>query len=564
MEYIPDKVHTDNDNNNIYIIGIIVLVIIVIVCFFMNSGESLPNIPLNNKVQEILNYSLMVHLDDEVSEKRLNDVKEIYKNYDLPINLFKATHWKNDREELSKYPLNYIRITENNTRPGAYGLAGSFYKCLMKAYNENWPYLLFLEDDAVPILPPNQFNQRFNEVINTLPDNGSGLYNLGFAVYCKTSSNDNYKWIKSHDLNIYKTGTHCLLFGKNMIKIFTEYIKKNGINKPIDHIINDFNIWYWYGDLSLNGMFRGLFKQLYMNCNNAQSLEGPINDSKKTGKLKKIALCFLIYDKINHEELWYKYLKNINKNKYTIYIHYKQNKPLKYFEKFKINNCIETCWGCLSIVLAQNLILKEALKDKDNKHFIWLSGSCIPIKSFNYVYNFLDVNKSYYNMCSNDNLFPRANSILKYFDKKNIKKANMASIINRKHAELFLNNDNNIKRWFSSINNDDNILIKENKGYKYIIKVALDEIVYISLLHHYNLQNELILTYNIAADAIIFAQWSDMKNYKTFNNSIKENDYTYKYICNEELHYLINSKSLFARKFVEGCDGLNNLIELLN
>ena len=284
MEYIPDKVHIDN-NNNIYIIGIIVIVIIVLVCFFMNRGDSLPNIPLNNKVKEILNYSLMVHLDDEVSEKRLNDIKEIYKNYDLPINLFKATHWKNDKEELSKYPLNYIRITENNTRPGAYGLAGSFYKCLMKAYNENWPYLLFLEDDAVPILPPNQFNQRFNEVINTLPDNGSGLYNLGFAVYCKTSSNDNHKWIKSHDLNIYKTGTHCLLFGKNMIKIFTEYIKKNGINKPIDHIINDFNIWYWYGDLSSNGMFRGLFKQLYMNCNNSQSLEGPINDSKYNKKI---------------------------------------------------------------------------------------------------------------------------------------------------------------------------------------------------------------------------------------------------------------------------------------
>jgi GR25 family glycosyltransferase involved in LPS biosynthesis len=286
MEYIPDKVHIDN-NNNIYIIGIIVIVIIVLVCFFMNKSDSLPNIPLNDKVKEILNYSLMVHLDDEVSEKRLNDVKEIYKNYDLPINLFKATHWKNDRKELSKYPLNYIRITENNTRPGAYGLAGSFYKCLMKAYNENWSYLLFLEDDAVPILPPNQFNQRFNEVINTLPDNGSGIYNLGFHVYCKTSFNDNYKWIKSHDLNIYKTGTHCLLFGKNMIKIFTEYIKKNGIYKPIDHFINDFNIWYWYGDLSSNGMFRGLFKQLGVNCNNSQSLEGPINDSKYNRKSQK-------------------------------------------------------------------------------------------------------------------------------------------------------------------------------------------------------------------------------------------------------------------------------------
>ena len=561
MEYVSEKVL--NTDNNIFIIGIIVIVIIVLVCFFMDRDNTL--VPLNEKVKEILNHSLMVHLDDEISEKRLNDVKEIFSNYDLPINLFKATLWKNDREELSKYPLNYIRITENNTRPGAYGLAGSFYKCLMKAYNENWSYLLFLEDDAVPILPPNQFNQRFNEVINTLPDNGTGIYNLGFAVYCKTDKNDKNNWIKSQDLKIYKTGTHSLLFGKTMIKNIQEYINKHGIHKPIDHIINDFNIWYWYGDLSSNGMFRGLFKQLDMNCNNSQSLEGPINDSKNPNKkLKKIALCFLIYDKINHEELWYEYLKNIDKNKYTIYIHYKDNKPLKYFEKYKINNCIETCWGCLSIVLAQNLILKEALKDKDNKHFIWLSGSCVPIKSFNYVYDFLDVNKSYYNMCSNEELFPRTNSLLKYIDNKNIKKANMASIINRKHAELFFNNDKNIKKWFSSINNDDNVLIKEGKGYKYIIKVALDEIVYISLLYHYNLQNELILTYNIAADAIIFAQWSDMKNYKIFNNSIKANDYTYKYICNEELLYLINSESLFARKFIDGCGGLDNLIELLN
>ena len=152
---------------------------------------------------------------------------------------------------------------------------------------------------------------------------------------------------------------------------------------------------------------------------------------------------------------------------------------------------------------------------------------------------------SYFNISPDEQCFPRANYALNYIDKKNIKKANMASIINRKHSKLFLNNEDNIKKWFKNIDN-------------------VDEHVYITLLHHYNLQNELILTYNIAADAIIFAQWSDMKNYKTFNNSIKENDYTYKYICNEELQYLINSKSLFARKFVEGCDGLNNLIELLN
>lgn len=272
---------------------------------------------------------------------------------------------------------------------------------------------------------------------------------------------------------------------------------------------------------------------------NHKDLNPPIINSNK-----KIALCFLIYDKINHEQIWYDYLKNIDPNKYNIYIHYKTNKPLRYFNDYKLQNCIETCWGCLSIVLAQNLILKEALKDPLNQHFIWLSGSCIPIKTFNYVYNYLDVNYSYYNMFPNSQIFPRANYALNYIEKNKIKKANMASIINKKHAELFVNNDDNIKKWFKYVD-------------------VPDEHAYISLLYHYNLQNELILTDDIAAGAIIFAQWRHMKNYKIFNKSIKINDYTYKYICPEELEYLINSDSLFARKFTPECKGLENLIELI-
>ena len=51
--------------------------------------------------------------------------------------------------------------------------------------------------------------------------------------------------------------------------------------------------------------------------------------------MKKVAFCFLIYDVINHEELWNIFFKNVDTNKYTIYIHYKFNKPLKYFEKYK-------------------------------------------------------------------------------------------------------------------------------------------------------------------------------------------------------------------------------------
>ena len=83
------------------------------------------------------------------------------------------------------------------------------------------------------------------------------------------------------------------------------------------------------------------------------------------------------------------------------------------------------------------------------------------------------------------------------------------------------------------------------------------------MLHHLNLQNELVLTPNIAAGAIIFTSWSDMSNYKLFKNStIIENKApnNYKYICAEELDYLLKSNSLFGRKFEDKCGGLERLI----
>jgi hypothetical protein len=261
---------------------------------------------------------------------------------------------------------------------------------------------------------------------------------------------------------------------------------------------------------------------------------------------KKIALCFLINKSINHEEKWHDYLKSVDTNKYNIYIHYKENQPLKYFEDRKLQNTIETCWGCLSIVLAQNLLLKEALKDTVNQHFVWLSESCIPIKSFNYVYNNLDINKSYFNISPNSQVFPRADPVLEYISEHHIKKAAMPAILNRKHAQLFADNNDNINLWFKNISN-------------------VDEIAYITLLHHFGMENELVLTPNLATDAIIFTGWPDMSNYKTFPGSKlnKHSPNEYNEICEGELTVLITSKSLFARKFAEDCKGLEKLIEKL-
>ena len=260
---------------------------------------------------------------------------------------------------------------------------------------------------------------------------------------------------------------------------------------------------------------------------------------------KKIALCFLIYDKINHEELWYNWLKNVDKNKYNIYIHYKENKPLKYFEKYKIKENIPTSWADISLVLAQNLLYKEALKDKDNKHFIFISGSCIPIKIFNYVYNYLNPRYSYFNIMIDKNIYQKCNKALEFVDKKYIKKASMNSILNRKHTLILLKNEYLIKNWFTNVD-------------------VPDEHAYITLLYYFNLQHNIKITNNLSYSTT-FTGWPDMSDYKLFDKSklSKNQPNEYDEICNEELEYLVKSESLFARKFNEKCN-LKYLYKLLS
>lgn len=241
---------------------------------FKNPSES----NLSPRLKHILEHSLMVHLeDDELSKQRMDEVKVIYDKYNLPINTFKSLHWKKDQKELNTLPLDHKKITQNNKRPGAYGLAGSFYKCLMKAYLEDWTYLLFLEDDAIPILEPEEFNSRFNEVIDTLPDDGEGIYILGIHVYCKTDPSDEKKWMRRSQIKTIVHGAHSVLISKKYIHMLFNYIQKKGIHLSIDNYLMAMNPWIWYGDLSDNGMFRGLYKQLNIDCSNVHSLPGPIN-----------------------------------------------------------------------------------------------------------------------------------------------------------------------------------------------------------------------------------------------------------------------------------------------
>jgi len=260
---------------------------------------------------------------------------------------------------------------------------------------------------------------------------------------------------------------------------------------------------------------------------------------------KKIAFCFLIYDKINNEEIWYNYFKNIDKQKYSIYIHHKENKPLKYFESYKIQDIVSsTRWCGKSLVKAQNKLLESAIKDKDNKHFIFISNSCIPLKSFEYSYNILNPDYSYFN---------KNKTYTKTFT-SNIKahKSSQWCILNRKHTQTILKNEKILNEILFHWD-------KSNPNY-YFIRGCPDEYTYISILYHLGLENELKITNNLSLNATTFTLKLENKFFTKSNIKKQPNGPNiYNYICNEELDYLTKSKSLFGRKFIDNCGGLENL-----
>ena len=250
--------------------------------------------------------------------------------------------------------------------------------------------------------------------------------------------------------------------------------------------------------------------------------------------MKVLGLCFLIYDIINHEKLWHNWLKDVNKKKYKIYIHYKNNVKLKYFEKYKLNNCIETKYADISLVKAQNLLIKASVDDNCS-HTIFLSGSCIPLKSFDYIYGYLDIKFSYFNKAPDKQCFPRCNLSIQFIKKKYIKKASQWCILNYKHGKLLITKTDYIY-WFN---------------YPGTIP---DEHCYLTKLFQLNLDSEIITTPNLSSGATTFTNWSGMHYPYQDHNNLKN----YNIITSEEIDYLLKQPCLFGRKFNPDCKVIKN------
>jgi hypothetical protein len=244
--------------------------------------------------------------------------------------------------------------------------------------------------------------------------------------------------------------------------------------------------------------------------------------------MKKVAFCFLIYDEIHHEDLWNVFFSMADRRMFNIYIHYKQNKSLRFLQQYKLTQCIETQWGHVSLVHATNHMFRYAFDhDAENVKFVLLSGACIPLKSFRYVYAMLtNDNMSYFNVCPTAQCFPNCNAM--------VQRVTNRSAISKAHQWIILNRTLVQKLCID--------ISKETIDQLCCGVFAPDEIYYITMVRLLRLENHIQTTDNSSTDATTFTNWNDggLKNYDS--------------ISSQEIdHLCLQSRCLFGRKFTQLC-----------
>ena len=97
------------------------------------------------------------------------------------------------------------------------------------------------------------------------------------------------------------------------------------------------------------------------------------------------------------------YLSMLLKQKFNVYVHFDTKFNLNQesknkFDKEGIFVCqkINVHWGAFSILEATFVLMKEALKNKDNTFFHLISGQDFPIQNINKIYDFYENNTNIY------------------------------------------------------------------------------------------------------------------------------------------------------------------------
>lgn len=109
--------------------------------------------------------------------------------------------------------------------------------------------------------------------------------------------------------------------------------------------------------------------------------------SRKPHQKKQIAFCFLLYDTIQHLDIWENFFNQDHNGTSTIYSHLKSvtNKTPNWIKKTKVRT-VSTNWCGEGLIHAFVQMLKKALQNPNNKYFALISGSDIPLYTYNETY----------------------------------------------------------------------------------------------------------------------------------------------------------------------------------
>jgi FkbM family methyltransferase len=258
----------------------------------------------------------------------------------------------------------------------------------------------------------------------------------------------------------------------------------------------------------------------------------------------KLGFLFLCKNDINQLQLWLDFFKD-NYDKCNIYIHsYDQiNISQEFIKKYHIDKVLDTGWGDIYDVV--RYVMNISIKNNDYK-LILLSESTIPVKSFDYIYNYLTKDgKGYLN-----------------YDMTNEYTVNMQN-------KRYKNNCNNIKSF------------KENIDFKHwyfneawiIFNIEMIEIILNDDKYHlifkncfcpdenypiylYSLYNKLDLFYNIKTT---FTNWDIIQQ-----DESKYHPELFNHINEDLILKLSDPNILFARKFTNNPNIYKKGIKLFN
>ncbi|XP_059634621.1 glycosyltransferase BC10-like isoform X2 [Cornus florida] len=168
-----------------------------------------------------------------------------------------------------------------------------------------------------------------------------------------------------------------------------------------------------------------------------------LNTPTIESKNPKIAFMFLSQGTLPFEKLWDKFFHG-HDGRFSVYVHASNERPVHSSRHF-MNSDIRSdkvVWGKISMVDAERRLLANALKDPDNQHFVLLSDSCIPLRNFDFVYNYL----MYTNISFIDSFVdpgPHGNGrytehMLPEVEKKDFRKGSQWFTMKRKHALIVM------------------------------------------------------------------------------------------------------------------------------